>query len=615
LAGLIPEEKIREIKNASDIVDVVSEVVVLKKAGKNFLGLCPFHAEKTPSFTVSPEKQIFYCFGCSEGGNVFSFMMKHFGLSFPETAKDLARRYGINIPSGSMSPEQRKRLAERETLLGINRLAMEFYHNCLITGPGGKRSSFYMQERGIPPELIGKFKLGYAPDGWDNLLKHLAKKGISAPLAQKVGLVVPRKGKSGHYDRFRERIIFPIFDLSQQIIGFGGRVLDDSLPKYLNSPETPVYNKSRSLYGLNRAKQKCRATETVFIVEGYFDLLALHQHGIENSVATLGTSLTDAHVQVLKGFVGADGQAVLVYDSDVAGIKAAHRSIPVFDRGFMSARILVLPAGYDPDSFIFEFGPEAFLKASSDAPGIISFLIDSAVKKHGLSVEGKIKIIADLNQPLVSVGDTVARSLYVKELAERISIDESAILEKLRTFSGKNSRSVKPFRAFSANGAGYADSGSVGEIREKRKAAEKPGSRLERRITAMMLQYPDILVEIKRRNLIERFEDPSLKTICRTILELDRSVIKETSEVIARIGERENQNIAASLCISDEKWPHAECIKLLSQFESSKNRRNGDLLQQIREAEKNNDHGLLIKLLNERQVQVRNRQEDSTARS
>ena len=304
MAIFIPEDKISEIKNAADIVDVVSESVLLKKAGKNFIGLCPFHSEKTPSFTVSSDKQIFHCFGCGTGGNVFSFMMKQEGLSFPEAARHLAKRYGVDIPDRPLSPEQKKKISEREKLLDINRRAGGFYHQALLDSRYGKQARSYLSTRGISQKTIDDFKLGYARDGWDHLLGFFSINRVSPILLEKSGLIVPRKNKSGHYDRFRNRIIFPIFNVNTQIVGFGGRVLDDSLPKYLNSPETTLYNKSRSLYGIHRAKDKCRATGTVYIVEGYLDLLALHQHGIENSVATLGTALTADHVKLLTRYSG-----------------------------------------------------------------------------------------------------------------------------------------------------------------------------------------------------------------------------------------------------------------------------------------------------------------------
>ena len=589
MAVYIPEEKINDIKNSADIVDIISEVVVLKKSGKNFLGLCPFHSEKTPSFTVSPDKQIFYCFGCNAGGNVFSFLMKQHGLSFPEAARMLARRYGIDIPVRTMSLEQKRRISERESVLAINRQAMDFFRCALLENASGKKAMEYLLKRGISREIIDDFKLGYAPEGWDNLAIYFSKNKQSDGLVEKSGLIIPRKGKSGFYDRFRSRIIFPIFDVSMQVIGFGGRVLDDSLPKYLNSPETPVYNKSRSLYGLHMAKGKCRESETVFIVEGYFDLLALHQHGIQNSVATLGTSLTPEHVQILRGFIGKSGRVVLVYDSDIAGIKAAQRSIEVFDKGYVDASIVVLPAGHDPDSYLLEFGAEPFTKLAAESKGVISFLIDCAVKKHGLSTEGKIHIISDMKVPLAAINDNVARSLYSKELAERIGIDETAVLEKVREVSaGRSSGIAKP-------AADYV--------------LQKNGNRLERRIIAMMLQFPEVLPEVDNRGVLNLFEDNILKSIGQFILKRKNRSVELASELMTIIDDKDKRSIIASLVMGDDLWDRDGCLKLIGQFESSKYRHERKLLQEIKDAEERNDHELLLGLLKKKQIQAKKTKE------
>ena len=596
MAVYIPEEKINDIKNASDIVDIISETVVLKKSGKNFLGLCPFHSEKTPSFTVSPDKQIFYCFGCNAGGNVFSFLMKQEGISFPEAARMLARRYGIDIPVRTMSPEQKRRISEKESVLAINRQAMDFFRCALLENASGKKAMEYLLKRGISREIIDDFKLGYAPEGWDKLAIYFSKKKQPDGLVEKSGLIIPRKGKSGFYDRFRSRIIFPIFDISMQVIGFGGRVMDDSLPKYLNSPETPVYNKSRSLYGLHMAKGKCRETRTVFIVEGYFDLLALHQHGIQNSVATLGTSLTPEHVQILRGFIGENGRVVLVYDSDIAGIKAAQRSIEVFDKGYVDASIVVLPAGHDPDSYLLEFGAEPFTKLAAESKEIISFLIDCAVKKHlsacdaqagGLSTKGKIHIISDMKVPLAAINDNVARSLYVKELAERIGIDETAVLEKVREVSVARRSDI------ARSAADYV--------------LQNNGNRLERRIIAMMLQFTEILSEVDNRGLLNLFEDNILKSIGQFILKCKDRPGEPASELMTIIDDKDKKNIIASLVMGDDLWDRDGCLKLIAQFESSRYRHERKLLQEIKDAEERNDHELLLRLLKKKQMQAKNK--------
>lgn len=602
LAVFIPEDKISEIKNSVDIVDIISDIVLLKKVGRNYVGLCPFHTEKTPSFTVSPEKQIFYCFGCGTGGNVFNFLMNHDGLSFFEAAKMLANRYGVEIPAQTMSPEQKRRISERESLLAANKQAMDFFKHSLLSDNRGKIALEYLKKRGIEKDNITKFNLGFAPAGWDNLINYFSKKNISRELVEKSGLIIKRKSENGYYDRFRNRIIFPIFDVGKQVLGFGGRVMDDSLPKYLNSPETSVYNKSRSLYGLHIAKEHCRASETVYIVEGYFDLLALHQHGILNSVATLGTSLTQGHVRILRGFVGKNGGFILVYDSDEAGIKAAERSIKVFDKEHADAQILVLPEGYDPDSYLFEFGYKSFMNAASKAKSIIPFLIDSAVKKYGLSVEGRIHIMSDLKQPLANINDSVKRTLYIKELAEIIGIDEAAVMEKVRIVSGN--KSIKPNK-------------ELPDKTQDKKLVLK-GNRLERKIIAMMLQFPEILPEIISRNILDHFEDESLKLIGQLVLkQRDREVIRNelhdvstqgnglVSDIINSIDDREKRSIIASLSIGEDKWGREGCLKLLSQFELFRKRQEKTLLQKIKIAEESNDYELLLELLKKKQIQVR----------
>lgn len=596
----IPEDKVSEIKNTADIVEVVSEVVLLKKTGKNYVGLCPFHSEKTPSFTVSPEKQIFYCFGCAAGGNVFSFLMKHDGISFPDAAKMLAVRYGIDIPTDTLSPEQKRRISQRESLFAVNRQAMEFFRKQFLDVISGKRAMGYVKKRGINKEIFDNFNLGYAPKGWDNLLRFFKKKNISLDLVEKAGLIVSRKEKSGFYDRFRDRLIFPIFDLNMQGIGFGGRVMDDSLPKYLNSPETPVYNKSRSLYGLHLAKNKCREDERVYIVEGYFDLLALHQHGLQNSVATLGTSLTPEHVQLLKGFIGKDGRIILVFDSDDAGIKASQRSIEVFDKAYINAQIIVLPDGYDPDSYLFEFGVESFLELASRAKGIIPFLMDSAVKKHGLSIEGKIRVISEMKEPLGSITDNVRRSLYIKELAECINIDEFAVHEKIRKISLRNrDRDKRPTWPNTGFSLGRHKTSVPDKVQEK--AFKGKWDKLERQIIAMMLQFPQILSEISERNILELFENNALKSIGQLLLKHKDESEMQLSDIINLIEKKEQRSIVASLAIEENIWDHDACIGIITRFESIRRKNEKKLLEKIKAAEKDNDLELLVKLLNQKQ--------------
>jgi DNA primase len=614
LSIFIPEDKISEIKNAADIVDIVSEAVLLKKAGKNHIGLCPFHSEKTPSFTVSPDKQIFYCFGCGAGGNVFSFLMKQEGLSFPEAVKRIAKRYGIDIPVRPLSPEEKNKIGEKESLLDINRRAMDFFHQNLLNGSRGRKARSYFDKRGITNNTIERFKLGYAPDGWDHLLNFFLNKRISPSILEKSGLILPKKNRSGYYDRFRNRIIFPIFDANNQVVGFGGRVLDDALPKYLNSPETPVYNKGRSLYGIQRAREKCKAAGTVFIVEGYLDLLALHQHGIENSVATLGTALTHDHVRLLTRCAD---RMILVYDSDEAGMRSARRCIgtfwkehvdfrrqDVFSEESADTHVMVLPAGHDPDSYVFEYGPEAFLDASSRAPGIITFLMNCAVDKYGLSTEGKIRIISELQEPLAAINDRVAQALYIRQLSERIGIAEAAVLERIKEISTQKSRTH-------SRGAGQTlpaqNSRKIrtpeSVLRNGESAGANTGSRFERQIIAMMLQFPEVLPDVKRLDTLKYFENNVLKHIGELILKFNATSAEQVSELISQADNQENQKLIASLAMGDESWNMKGCLKLLGKFVEGGRKRHdsGRLKEQIKAAEKSNDHALLLKLLNQKQ--------------
>ncbi len=589
MTGFIPNDKILEIKNTADLVDVVSEVVLLKKTGKNYLGLCPFHSEKTPSFTVSPEKQIFYCFGCGVGGTVFSFLMKQEGISFPDAARSLARQYGIDIPITHLSSEQKRLITERENLLSINKEAMAFFRQTLLKSSEGKRAMAYLRSRRMTQKTIDDFHIGYAPLEWERLVNHFSKKKISAHLVEKTGLILSKKNRGGYYDRFRNRIVFPIFNLNQQVIGFGGRVLDDALPKYLNSPETHVFNKSRSLYGINRAKKRCRESDTVFIVEGYFDLLALHQHGIENTVATLGTGLTKEHIRLLKGFVS---KFYLVYDSDDSGIKAAQRVIEIFRAEEVDARIVVLPAGHDPDSYLFNSGPEAFLDVVSRALGIIPFLIESAVKKHGLTVEGKIRIISDLKGPLALINDRIARSLYIQKISERIGVDETAVLEKVRETSSKKTTISNQIYHFDKTGV-------------KKRAHKGIENKLERKIIEMMLQFPDAIAEVTRRNLLKHFEDETLKSIGELIVGYRGPFNRFVSDMITSIDNEDKKRIINSLAIGEDLWENEGCNKLMNQFESIKHRRENTLLQKIKTAEMRDDKEQLLALLKEKQDQAR----------
>jgi len=592
LVAFIPEDKIAEIRDACNIVEVVGETVLLKKAGRNYTGLCPFHAEKTPSFSVSPDKQMFYCFGCGEGGNVFSFLMKQQGMSFPEAVKMLAERTGVNLPSDRPTKAQKHRRSEREAILELNERTMGLYRKTFLRDPRSEAARAYLDKRGFHQAVLEAFNIGFAPAGWDNLTRHFQRQRLPLELAEKAGLVARRRQGQGYYDRFRDRIIFPIVDQRQRVIAFGGRVLDDALPKYLNSPETPVYSKSRSLYGLNIAQSHCRTEERVYIVEGYLDVIALHQNGVPNAVGTLGTALTHDHVRMLRGLIGQSGQAFLVFDSDEAGLKAAHRSIGVFAREFVEARILVLPPGHDPDTFMKAFGPRAFLEKAQEAKGIMPFLIDSAVERHGLSMEGRIKILEDVAEPMAAFDDPVARSVYIKYLAEKVDISEDAVLEKIRRAAGNP-------QGRSMTGAAGRQSSAV-----PRPLTTSEHGRIERQLVAMMLQFPEILPEIRQQKIVALITDPLLKEIAQGVLDGRETPGaahgRGPAETVEQMG-----RLKAQLSLQDEAWEYKGCLRLIHHFVITRRRMAAAALgEEIKKAERNHDEERALELLREKQQRL-----------
>jgi len=579
LAPFIPEDKIAEVKAAADIVDIVSESVLLKKSGRNFVGLCPFHSEKTPSFTVSSEKQIFYCFGCGAGGNAITYLMKHDGYAFPEALRFLARRYGIDLPKRRMTAEQKRLMSEKERLLAVNKQAMEFYSWLLHHPRFGQKGLSYLEQRGFTKSTIETFQLGYAPEGWDRLLNHFQKKGIPLKPVETSGLILARKDRSGFYDRFRNRIIFPILSANQDVIAFGGRVLDDALPKYLNSPESPIYSKSRSLYGLHAAKAPCREHQAVYIVEGYFDLLAMVQHGFGNCVATLGTALTLDHVKILRSLIGQNGLVKLVFDSDAAGLKAAERSIRVFDKGYVDAQIIVLPDGHDPDTFLFENGSQAFEKASDNAEHVVAFLMTSAIRDIGLSVHGKSKIISKMADVLAGIQDKVKLSIYVRMLSERLDVNEEAVLDRVR-----RRESSQP-----------ATRHIPGMDTEAVRGPEFVGSRLERKIITMMLQFPELIPEVVQRGVLDHFENDTLRTMGSVIAHHQGE--SDLTEIIANAVDG-GEALIAALAIDTESWNTRDGLKLIHEFlQRSPRSEERMLLEEIKLAERDQDKDRLERLL------------------
>jgi len=430
--GLIPQEVIDEIVARSDIVDIISEYLPLKKAGRNYQGLCPFHHEKTPSFVVSPEKQIFRCFGCGVGGNIFSFIMQSEGLNFPEAVEKIAQKAGISLPQQEMSEKELKVFQKRERWYKINEAAAKYYHKVLLNTKWGQKALFYLKNRGIDLQIIEKFQLGAVLSDWDGLINFMGKNGVEPKELHEMGLALPNNSERGYYDRFRGRLMFPIWDHSGRVIAFGGRVLDDGEPKYLNSPDTPLFNKGQYLYGLHLAKGSIRQTDLAVMVEGYMDVIACHQFGVTNTVASLGTALTSNQARALMRHTY---QVAIAYDADVAGSNAALRGLDILADLGCQVRIVKLPKGMDPDDYLRKSGKEKFKELVMQGESFIEYKLFKAMENvNTSSIEGKIKVIQNILPDLAKIDSPVARESAVKIIAIKLGLAEASIMDELRKY-------------------------------------------------------------------------------------------------------------------------------------------------------------------------------------
>ncbi len=422
----VPEETLQEIRTRTSIVEVVGRHVALRRSGKNWKGLCPFHAEKTPSFVVNEERGTYHCFGCGAGGNAFRFLMEAEGRTFLEAVRVLAERAGVKLETGREDPARARARAERGQLWDVLDLAARYYRHQLASGRAGAAARRYLERRGVPAEAAETFGLGCAPAGWDNLARFLRSKGVPLDLAERAGLVVARES-GGHYDRLRDRLVFPIHDASGRPVSFGGRVLGDGEPKYLNGPETEVFRKRELLYGLYQGSDVLRRTRRALLVEGYLDVISLHVHGHGNALATLGTSLTAGHLHLLRRWAD---EVVLVYDGDEAGRRAAFRGLDLFLAEGFPCRAVLLPDEHDPDSFVRAGHDLASLV--DGAPSLMEAFLADVARRYDLSgVEGRLGAVGEVVPRLRAVTDPLARDLYLNRAADLLDVPENALRERL----------------------------------------------------------------------------------------------------------------------------------------------------------------------------------------
>ena len=579
MSGFIPEEKIEEIRGASDIFEVISGYITLNRSGKNYKGLCPFHHEKTPSFIVSSEKQMFHCFGCGQGGNVFSFLMKYENLSFPEAVLSVAKRYGIQIKL-LQDGKSEKLIGKKEIFYEVNSLANEFFKKALNETSEGKIALEYLKRRGITDDSIKDFSIGYALSNWDSLGKYLARKGYSEEVILESGLAVQRENKSGSYDRFRKRIIFPIFHMNGKIIGFGGRNLDNSLPKYINSPETLIYKKGESLYGLHIAKDKIKTDNYCIVMEGYIDVVTAQKFGFRNSLASLGTALTEKQLRLIKSLTE---NIIFIYDSDKAGINAVLRAWEGILKTELFGKVVVLSEGDDPDSYLNSKGAEGFNALINKSMDIGEYVIDRSVEGYNLATTSdRSQALTKVLKVLEPVMNTLRLADYANYLVSKLGIKEEFLYEAIK-YDRKKDITFVPLKE------------------ETRKV---PFDSLEVHLIQLMLTSKEIASKVFDSISSEDFEVPLLKRIAIEIansIKNDREF--EPNRIMDIIADEEANDLISAFLFKSENWQDIEkatsdCIRQIQKRKAKKILNTID--NELKIAKGKGDENTLNKLLDEK---------------
>ncbi len=543
----IPEHILNEIQDRCDIVEVISSYIPLKPAGRNFKAACPFHHEKTPSFVVSPDKQIFHCFGCNAGGNVFNFVRQYEKIDFIDAVKMLAQKTGVKLP------EYKKVKNEDDSLIsliyGVNDIAANYYAGSLERSSSSSDIRRYIEKRGLEESVVKKFKLGYADSSWRSLADYLLKRGVTVDTALKAGLIL--KGKDGSfYDLFRNRLIFPICDARGKVMGFGARVLDDSLPKYINSPETMVYKKAQHLYGLNFSKSHIREKGFAIITEGYLDVIGLHQYGINNTISSLGTALTVGQIRLLRRYTH---NVVMVYDADQAGEMATLRGLDLFLEEGMNVKIATLDKGHDPDSFMRKFGPRGFNAAIKKAKNLFEYKLDVLNERFDVNeTEQKAELVKEMLSTICKVRNAVIKAEYIKKLSQSLSIKEEAVWEELRKLSKiQKTRESRP--------------------RPEPSQKEIKISPAEKILVKLMLEDRGIVNTVKSNLQPFDFKSTDVRHLVETLFSLntDDSFIDAT-KLINYLEEKVESNVISfivneDLNINDKERNVSDCIRTIKK--------------------------------------------------
>jgi DNA primase len=541
----ISEQKIEEIRNAADVVDIISGHVHLRKRGKNFIGLCPFHQEKTPSFTVSEDKQIFHCFGCGAGGNVFKFLMDFKNISFVEAVEEIADRVGIKINYNNLISDDQQN--ELEELFEINLIAARFFSDKLLKSTEGETAREYLKRRNVKPQTQKIFGVGFAPFGWDNFLIHAKENRADLSKVKLLGLIdVNDKGE--YYDKFRGRIIYPIFSPNGRVIAFGGRVLEDSenTAKYLNSPESQIYFKRRSLYGLFHSKDDIRKSDRAILVEGYMDLISLFQAGVKNVVASSGTSLTEEQVQLLSRFTK---NIIILFDADPAGQKASLRSIEILLKQDFEVKVIALPKGEDPDSFITKFGKDKFDEEVLHARNFLEYQT-SQFEEQGMFEDAAetTKAIRMLVNTLALVNDELKRNLLLKSISKKFGLREKLIESELNSFlQQKNEKAeITSFRTEQRNSAQSSEHLDL-------RVHSKDANPYEKELVRLLYSGNEEIISYIIENIaVENFINHLFRQLAEVVYNGYEEKIYSPADLIEKIIDSEIQIFIRSLTMEDE---------------------------------------------------------------
>ncbi len=549
----LPDHLLQDIKSRVSIVAVVGRYVELKRAGRSHKGLCPFHKDSAPSFTVSEERGFYHCFGCSAHGDAIKFIQEMENLSFMEAVKQLAEETGVELPEvRDMSPAERLRLSETDQLYAVNRQAMELFQQQLIRQPKDSIPWKYLEKRGVNKEMIERFRLGYAPEGWDNLLRAMSSDQTPQRL-EKAGLVAPGK-RNGYYDRFRNRLMFPIIMQHDRVVGFGGRTLADDNAKYINSPESPIFSKSDCLYGYHVARGEINRKDRVLVVEGNLDVVMMHQFGFEETVATLGTALTQQHIRFLKRMTR---NLVLLFDGDEAGQKAMFRSLDLFLSDSVNARAVILPDNHDPDSFLKAEGAEAMGALLDNAQYLFDIWLEAQYLDQDMGPRGTSDCLQRIVPMLAKIADIVERELYVQKIASRLNLRQQLLMQLLRQNGTKRNWERLPDRA--------VIDASKGVGNDRYASAEEE-------LVSLLYAYPQIVApRFLSEDVLDKIQNEPLMRVAAAILDmLEDGEQPDPSVLLDLADDTEWKNRIANLIINsvaDEESvqrSYDDCIKLLS---------------------------------------------------